>query len=113
MSVDFSADGKWIAAGRWNKKVQVWNAATGKLVRKFVGHEGNVSSVAFTPDGRLVTGSWDRTIRVWDLLTGETLKEYTGHRGQIRSLSVSHDGRRIVSGCSDATGLVWELPPSR
>jgi hypothetical protein len=31
------------------------------------GHEGNVESVAFSPDGkRIVSGSLDKTIKVWD-----------------------------------------------
>ena len=36
------------------------------------GHTGEVTSVAFSPDGRqLATGSWDNTARVWDLSTGK------------------------------------------
>ncbi|MDI1483038.1 CHAT domain-containing protein [Polyangium sp. y55x31] len=32
------------------------------------GHEADVTTVAFSPDGhRLVTGSWDETARIWDL----------------------------------------------
>ena len=38
------------------------------------GHEGWVTSVAFSPDGRhIVFGSDDKTVRVWDVHTGQTV----------------------------------------
>ncbi len=41
-------------------------------MKNLVGHMGEVTSVAFSPDGkRIVTGSADQTARVWDVETGQ------------------------------------------
>jgi WD40 repeat protein len=49
----------------------VWDLATGRLLRTLTGHEGVVTSVAVTPNGRqVVSGFGDGIVRVWDLATG-------------------------------------------
>lgn len=48
--------------------VELWNAQTDELRRVFAGHDGFISSVSATPNGKLlVTGSTDRTLRLWSL----------------------------------------------
>ena len=45
----------------------LFDARSGKLIRKFLGHSAGVGAVAPSPDGRfLLSGSGDRTLRVWD-----------------------------------------------
>jgi WD40 repeat protein len=62
------AEGRWVASAGEDSVVRVWDSHTGKLVRNFRSHTGLVSSLSFSPDGRLlVSGSRDHTVKVWDL----------------------------------------------
>jgi WD40 repeat protein len=49
-------------------RVELWDAARGKLRKTLAGHGGVVGSVAFSPDGKLLaSGSQDKTAKVWDV----------------------------------------------
>jgi WD40 repeat protein len=64
----FSPNGRTLATGAYDGSVRLWEVATGKERRRFVGHRAFVSGLAFSPDGRvLASGSWDTTVLLWDL----------------------------------------------
>ncbi len=50
--VAYSPDGKLVATGGRDLSLRLWDAATGKEVRKMTGHRGDVFGVAFSPDGQ-------------------------------------------------------------
>jgi len=82
----------------------------GPLLRTLRGHEGCVTAVAVTDDGRhAVSGSLDNTLKVWDLASWQTVATLVGHEGGVLAVAVTPDGRHVVSGSRDKMLRVWDL----
>lgn len=85
-TVAFSPDGRRLAGGAgWLEDWQlermkegdhspllIWELATGELKHSLPGHRRPITSIAFSPDGRLLaSASKDRGLKIWDTQTYE------------------------------------------
>ena len=116
----FTPDGKQLISAGDDKVVRVWNLATGqteRIIRGEVGagREGQVFSVALSPDGaRLAVAGWITSpehsgyhIRLYDYRTGALLGLLVGHQDRVSSLAFSGDGHYLISGAHDRTAIIW------
>ncbi|MCI0461677.1 MAG: WD40 repeat domain-containing protein [Gemmataceae bacterium] len=95
--VAFAPDGKTIACTS-GREVLLWDAATGKEVRRFRVHEDDTFSLLFSPDGKALATVGDGTVRLWDPSTGKRLRQHEG-----RACAFSPDGK-ILATLDRATG---------
>ncbi|XP_018569437.1 periodic tryptophan protein 2 homolog [Anoplophora glabripennis] len=70
--VAVDSSGEFVAAGGQDIfEIYLWSVKTGRLLEILAGHEGPVSSLAFSPimtSTVLASVSWDKTLRVWDAI---------------------------------------------
>jgi len=79
------------------------------------GLEGRVNSIAYSPDGLLLTSSSDDgTVRLWDTRTGlEAISPLRSGDGKVTSVAFSPDGRFVASGTSDGLIHIWDVKTGR
>jgi polar amino acid transport system permease protein len=122
-AVALNGDGTLVAAGV-GTGAQVWSVQTGELVQAleayceegasatqeaceeagedWLGHDEEVTSLAFSPDDLLLaTGSADTTVIFWDLETGEAKWSGVGHWATVSAMEFDEDGELLLTGGQD------------
>jgi WD40 repeat protein len=109
-ALSFSPDSTVLAVAA-GSVVRLYNVPQGRSLSVCSGHSGMVSSVAFSPDGRLlVTGGADTTVRIWSVEDGQELSCWRGHHGRVECVSFHPNGRVVASGSAQPGDVrLWDL----
>jgi WD40 repeat protein/DNA-binding SARP family transcriptional activator len=98
-----------LIATPWNRRIEIWDVASGDPVVKLPYQPGDVYGLAFSPDGSLfATGAADGTVRLFDAESGQQRLILRGPAGQVR-VAFSADGSMLASRSNDGTVRIWAL----
>jgi WD40 repeat protein len=106
-SIDVSQDGRLLALGISDNKVQILSADDGRVLNSFRSYYGGWS-VAFSPDAALVAGGTSQGVLMWEVETGTWIGLDGGVGGTIKSLAFSNDGKMLAGG-SDGILYIWNV----
>jgi WD40 repeat protein len=73
------------------------------------GHQGEVYSCAFTPDGAFVlSAGWDGQLRLWDVSSGLPVTALRAGTKPLSACAVAPDGRHWLSGSMEGLLGAWD-----
>lgn len=115
-AIDFSKDGKFFVTGSTDHSVKLWDLKTGREVRTFKGHRGEITDVRIDSRNGFIVSSagakGEAELRVWDVKSGVSQNEIEGGKSlsmlgvlfgkidfewafQLRSFDLRQDGTLI------------------
>lgn len=110
--LSYPPDGTSVLGYNGGIGARLWDIASGKTLRIFRGHRGNITSLALARDGTVfATSSDDRTVRLYDLETGES-RVMGVHEGPVRAVGIDPHGQWVISVGDDGFVRMWsdDLP---
>ena len=106
-SVDFSADGHWLASGGFGGVIKLWDMGSGNSLN-LTGAPDTVFSVRFSPDSRwLASAGSNQLVGLWSVENGNFYKNLKGHTNDVTCLAFAADGITLVSGGRDQKLIRW------
>ncbi|KAH9871453.1 hypothetical protein IAQ61_005632 [Plenodomus lingam] len=135
-AIEFSKDGKYLAAGGQDRVVRVWavlanpeerqshggheNEGEGnrlsapvfqqKAVREYHGHTSTILDLSWSKNNFLLSSSMDKTVRLWHVSREENLCTFK-HSDFVPSIQFHPtDDRFFLAGSLDAKLRLWSIP---
>eukprot|EP01127_Copromyxa_protea_P002252 TRINITY_DN12145_c0_g1_i1.p1 TRINITY_DN12145_c0_g1~~TRINITY_DN12145_c0_g1_i1.p1 ORF type:complete len:334 (-),score=60.66 TRINITY_DN12145_c0_g1_i1:37-1038(-) len=113
--IDFSADGKFLAAASFDSTASVYEMMQNglyELVSTLEGHENEVKASSWDRTGtKLATCSRDKSVWVWEMLADmefECISVCSGHSQDVKNVKW-HPQKEMLLSCSyDDTIKVWQ-----
>ena len=82
-ALQFSPDGKWLAAGG-NRGIVTWDVASGAMRQLPAKHGRGIMALAFSPDSKFIASGSTDGIRIWNVNEGwQAGRMLAGHDGNV------------------------------
>jgi len=111
ISLAYSHDGNYLAAGDSQRQVIIYETATGSVkLSDWIYHQAKVNSIAWSPSSlRVASGSLDTHIFVWSLEKPEKkIQIKNAHIGSVNSVAFL-DETTVLSVGQDGTAKTWTV----
>lgn len=111
MSLNFSPDGKLIAAGCYNGVIRFWEGPEWRELplNGATPHRDVHGDVLFSPDGKtLATASEAGALALWDVETRQVRAQLEGNTSKVVDLSFSPDGKTLAAASEDGIVRFWD-----
>lgn len=108
-SPSLSLDGRWLALKNHENEIQVRDMSNYQLINTLRGIQGQIYSMAFSPDGRMLAIVDQDGIGVWDVHTSEKIISTSDFTAPIESVSFSSDSSLLYGGINETLAQSWSI----
>ncbi|KAB0802818.1 hypothetical protein PPYR_05004 [Photinus pyralis] len=110
-AISLNCTGDWIALGCAGLgQLLVWEWQSETYVMKQQGHSNNMSCLAFSTDGQLLTtGGEDGKVKLWNINSGFCYVTFTEHTSAISAVTFSGNRKFVVSASLDGTVRAYDV----
>jgi len=91
--------------------IRIWNTTTGEPITTLEGHQDDVESVAFSPDGAWLASAENESVFLWKV-QGQTFtrsEQRSFETSALRTMDFHPDGRRLAVADDNGSIWLWEL----
>ncbi|XP_007475071.1 WD repeat-containing protein 31 isoform X1 [Monodelphis domestica] len=98
-------------SGGKDKMVVAYNWKSGDILKKFKGHEGEITKVACVlGSNQFFSASRDKTAIMWEFNGNlQPAQQFPGHDMVVTGLAVNPDSSQICTGSRDNTLCLWDV----
>lgn len=106
-AIAVSEDGSTLASAGTDKRIVVWNPATGTQRFALEGSLGIPTGLAFSRAGLISVGK-DSVVRLWDRTNGRQLAQLAGHESAINTIAASPNGAWMATAGEGTRIMLWD-----
>ncbi len=93
-----------------DKKIKIWDVATGAEKHEIIGFNQPASAIAFTKGAKtLLLGDWSGVVKQWDLDSFTEQGRFKAFDSAIFSMALYYPNHLIALGSADGEILLWDM----
>ncbi len=91
--------------------IKLWEVSSGKQLAELKGHSGEVTPIAFSPDGRTLASvsNWDQPIQLWDIYGSKQPTQLEGNNDGVTCVAFSPDGKTLAGATDNKLIKLWNV----
>jgi WD40 repeat protein len=106
--LNFSYDGQFLAAGRQDGVLRIWNTNSLKLVAELENPRRWIDQLAWHPSCNQVAFSLGKKVQIWDAESRSAIAELNFENSSIFGMAWHPQGHKLAAGGQGGEVLMWK-----